>query len=312
MSQIQTKVLKQGIQHPKIISCSFFTMEDAYNKFEKYQQFLIRFFNQTKKFLSDFEVRVYTDDTGKDFVLDSIANHEHITVIHFDCPEFREGEGHIGIFGMFVRFLPLFEKHKTVWICDIDVPDSYFTLDRTKGDIVIHTQPCYIRKIYGRKYTVMAGELLTHVKFPKILLTTFFKQLLNGKFNQERDDLNKANKKKKPSAIPYGMDELWMNKIVVEWIKKQDLKISVNIEFQDPVLIRYIQENSKTDDKIYYKYWLTQDKKMLPEVKKIFKKWIPELIEKFPCLKELYEMLDDPKMFKNNFYQNLILNSSDL
>jgi len=66
-------------------------------------------------------------------------------VIHFNCPEFREGEGHTGTFGTFPRFLPLFEKDlELVWVTDIDVIQSYLNpkIAEKTPDAMIHTYIC--------------------------------------------------------------------------------------------------------------------------------------------------------------------------
>ena len=112
---------------------------------------LIIFLGQVKQ-LKDFEVRIYTDDTGSEFAL-KVAKDPNISVIHFDCPEFREGRGHMGTFGTLVRFLPLFEKHEIVWIADIDIPDFFVSqknLDEMFGhscDFKLSSRICYERKV---------------------------------------------------------------------------------------------------------------------------------------------------------------------
>jgi hypothetical protein len=200
MSQIQTTVLKQGTKYPNIIACSFFTMEDAYRSFEKYQRHLQRFLGQVKQ-LQNFEVRVYTDDTGKDFAL-KVSKDSSVSVIHFDCPDFREGRGHVGTFGTLVRFLPLFEKHEIVWIADIDIPDFFVgqkNLDEmfeNKCEFKISSRICYERKVYGRKHTMEAGRLISTVHLPKRLLTSFITRLIDGKYEKEIQELKKNYEEK--------------------------------------------------------------------------------------------------------------------
>jgi len=107
MSQIEIRVLKQGTATPKVYSVSFFTMKDAYRKFERYEQSLKSFCR-----LSDsdgFCVRIYTDDSGSEIAMKVAEKYAHVSVYHFNCPPFREEVGHIGLFGTLIRFLPLFE-----------------------------------------------------------------------------------------------------------------------------------------------------------------------------------------------------------
>lgn len=311
MSQIQTKVLKQGTVHPKIISCSFFTMKDAYRSYEKYERHLQKFLHQIKLYLRNFEVRIYTDDTGKDFAL-NVAKDPNVSVIHFDCPQFREGDGHIGTFGTLVRFLPLFEEHDLVWSSDIDIPDNYFSTEFSTGDFKINTHLCYERKVYGRKYTILAGRFMSRLQLPRALLTRFLNKVSDGDYVEQRDALNAANKYKPPSPFPYGMDELFLNWPVYDWIKKRDYIVSINVDYADPVLIAIIKTQSKADDEIYLKYYKTRDKKYIPKLKEIFRKYIHLGLEKYPCLKLLDEKLKDPRSFKNDFYERININSKDL
>jgi hypothetical protein len=311
MSQIITKVLKQGTKHSKIISCSFFTMEDAYRSFEKYQRHLQNLLIQIKRNLPDFEVRIYTDDTGSEYAL-KISMDPNITVIHFDCPEFREGLGHIGTFGTFARFLPLFEEHEYVYITDIDLPDDYLKNKVNQEDITIYTQICYDRKVYGRNYTILAGTFGSRIQLPRALLTRFLNKVSDGDYEKERDALNAANKYKPPSPFPYGMDELFLNWPVYDWIKKRDYSINANIDYADPVLLNIIKLNSPKDDKIACNYYKTGDKKYFSKLKEVFSKYIHLGLEKYPCLKLLDEKLKDPKSFKTDFFERVKIKSSEL
>ena len=92
MSQIEIQILRQGIIHPNVMSTSFFTMGDSYRSFNKYQSYLETFFKQSSK-LKNFEVRVYTDDTGKDFALTASKNYPNVSIYHFNCAEFRDRGG---------------------------------------------------------------------------------------------------------------------------------------------------------------------------------------------------------------------------
>jgi hypothetical protein len=313
MSQIIIKILKQGIKYPNIISCSFFTMEDAYRSFEKYQRHLQRFLGQVKQ-LKDFEVRIYTDDTGSDFAV-KVAKDPNITVIHFDCPEFREGRGHTGTFGTLVRFLPLFEKHEIVWIADIDIPDFFVgqqNLDEmfeNKCDFKLSSRICYERKVYGRKYTMEAGRLISIVQLPKRLLTSFITKLIDGKYEKEIQELNSQNTRKPPSKFPYGVDELFLNWPVYDWIKKGKYKIFVETDMLvTQMLIKNVQIPKK-DEEVISAFYHEPQKKLVPKMKEIYKRWIPEILNKYPCLQIL---LDKLHIFKENFDEKIFIKSSEL
>jgi len=310
MSQIKITVLKQGTVHSKVISCSFFTMKDAYRSYEKYERHLQKFLQQVKIF-KDFEVRVYTDDTGKDFAL-KVAKDPNVSVIHFDCPQFREGEGHVGTFGTFVRFLPMFEDHQLTWSSDIDIPDNYFSLENSSSDFRIYTHLCYERKVYGRKYTISAGRFISRHQLPRALLTRFLNKISDGGFNKEIDLLNDANKHKPPSPFPYGMDELFLNLSVYDWIKKHDFQVSVLIDYVPAMLINYNAGLTKDEDAVVYQFYKTNDKRLIPKLINIYRKKVPPIVDKFPCLQPLVDKLNKPSSIKNDFYERLKIKSSEM
>jgi len=303
MSQIVITVLKQGTKHPNILSCSFFTMQDAYRSFAKYQSQLKRFLDQVKGL--DYEIRIYTDDTGKDFAL-KVAKEDNVTVLHYDCEPFHEDNGHVGTFGTLVRFLPLFEDHDSVWISDIDIPDHYLD-DKFKGDIKISSNICYERKVYGRKHTILAGKFISRIQFPKVLLTNFIKKLLAGKFKSEVDALNAQNTRKPPSVFPYGVDELFLNSAVYDWIRKRDINLTVET---DMLVTNMLTKNVKLpekDEALLAEFYRHPRKQLMPRMKTLYKKWLPQL--DYPCIKDLLDTLDS---YDSNFIKKLFIKSSEL
>ena len=91
MSQIEIKILKQGTEHKKVISACFFTMKDAYRNFERYITSLKIFLNEVDKSRPDFCVRIYTDDSAKDTLLELIEPYPQVSIYHFNFPPLREG-----------------------------------------------------------------------------------------------------------------------------------------------------------------------------------------------------------------------------
>ena len=309
MSQIYISVLKQGLKYSKVISCSFFTMKDSYRNFAKYQAHLAKFLGQVRKYFKNYEVRVYTDNTGSEYAVKVSQGYPDVSVLHFDCPEFREGSGHVGTFGTFARFLPLFEEHSLVWVSDIDVPDNYFALENSQDDFRIVSQVCYERKVYGRKYTFLAGRFISKHQLPRALLTRFLNKILDGSYAKEIEGLNQHNSRKPPSAFPYGTDELFMNWSVYDWIKKRDFTISVLIDYNPGSIVTKNAGYTEEEDQVIYDFYKTDNKKLIPLIKKTLKEKLPIAIQKYPCLKPLLEKLD---LFQNDFYERFRISSSDL
>jgi len=300
MSQIQITIFNE-LEKPNVISCSFFTMTESYRSFEQYKANLKTFVTQASK-LSAFEVRIYTDDTGIEYAKELLS--PHVSVYHFNCPEFREGTGHVGTFGTLVRFLPLFEEHQTVWISDIDIPGHW--LNKPFGrDIEAYSMLCYDRKVYARKYTLGAGRFISRVKFPRALLTRFITKVIEGDLDSTIEALNKQNKRKPQSKFPYGMDEVFLNTSVYNSMKKHSLDVSILIDYIPSLITHAVTQE---EARIIQTYYRTADRSLVPKLKDIFRKKIPAILDQYPCLNPLMQELDTLK----SFIKRVELKSSEL
>jgi len=310
MSQIQTKVLKQGTSSTKVLSCSFFTMQDSYKNFEKYQCYLKKMLKDSA-FLTDFEVRIYTDDTGSDFALQAAKKYPNVSVIHFNCPELREGSGHIGMFGALARFLPMFEKGlECVWITDIDVPADWFQLPLNKNvDAFLSTIVCYNRKPYSKKYTLLAGHNIYWFTFPQQLLTNFINKVLDGGYSSMIETLNNLNSRKPASKFPYGFDEVFINDQIYNYLVRHDKKFILKKIFHAEGFISYLPEMTAEDKQYLKENYNNHSAATLKNAVKVYKKYIPFVLEKYPCLQEL---LDNVSKFKDKLETYQVLHGHNL
>ena len=303
MSQIEINILKQGLESKKLFSVSFFTMNDPYRDFSKYQKYLERFLEYTKKF-PDFSVRIYTDDTGSDYALKVSQGNLQVSIYHFNCPQFKDGLGHIGVFGPIVRFLPLFEKHDIVWISDIDVRESFLdsSILKKKFDFSISTFPCYFRKAFNQKYTIVAHRIISRIQLPRMLLTRFLNRLSQGDLQDKIEQLNLENVGKPRSQVPYCTDELFLNTSLYTFLKKHDLKILIEL---DKILIGLIPGASKLltekEEKVFYKY--SVDKSNPEKLREVFQNILFKYQEKYPCLKTIS---------LNKLEESFVIKSSEL
>ena len=297
MSQIKITILKEGSGSKKVLSCSFFTMQDAYKPVEKYEKNFMKFLKQTKH-LTEFEIRVYTDDSAKDFLLEATKNINNVAVLHYDYPPLREKKGHIGIFGMFARFLPMFEEGlDIVWISDIDLPDNFFDkrilslMHKHNISVFYPTHICYERKHYGRKYTILAGSMIFKQTFPKAMLTRFINKLSSGDLEDDIKKLNDYNKNKPPSKIPYGIDEQFINTSVYNYLKKHNISVLTNKVFLiEGILIQAgFTESEMVLARNHYK---NPTKEHSNKLKPIIKKKVPSILSKYPCMQELLDKID--------------------
>jgi len=316
MSQIELKIIKQSI-HPNnqkyknVLSCSFFTMVEAYRDFLKYQKFIPLIIQYSLR-LKDFEFIIYTDNTGVDFLVEACKNYKHISIIHYDCKPFRQNNGHIGTFGTLVRFLPMFEKDlNIVWITDIDISDDHIdmkyidAMKKTKSSIYFPTRVCYDRRVYGRKYTIIADRMIFFQKFPKILFTNYIKKILNNKLETKIKELNTVNseKKKLPSKVPYGIDELFLNTSLYDYIKKKKLQCYISKRYLVLGHLEYNCNITNTERQILYTYIKNQNKLQFDAVKNIYIKYKSLLLAKYPCYQEFYDKLN---ILPYTFIENMI------
>ena len=314
MSQIHIDIVKDVSEtYPNVISSSFFTMKDAYRSFAKYENALKHFLEYTNQ-LDNFEVRIYTDDSGIDYALKVSQNIDNVSIYKFDCPEFKDDNYHIGTFGTLVRFMPLFEDHEIVWISDIDIPSTYLDMntlqlmEKHKSNIYIQTLICYERKVYGRNNTIVANKFIVkNLKFSKALLTRFLNKISNGSLKNIINDLNNANTRKPPSKIPYGIDEYFMNTSIYDNIRKRSLKVYVMKQYDAE---NFISSSLKEKDKLLLvKNYNNPTKESVAKIKELYKRYIPLILDKYPCLQQL---LDKLPSFKNDFNEHYIFNANEL
>jgi hypothetical protein len=309
MSQINLTVLKQGVKSSNVISCSFFTMKDSYRNFSKYESYLVKFL-EYQTVMKNFETRIYVDKTSKEFTLSASKKYPNVTIIEFKSPSFEDDFSHIGTFGAFPRFLPLFEPGlDIVWITDIDIASHYLNneiIDHIKKnniDLNIITTVCFAYRGMENKYPIMAGNLIFNkFKTSSRVLTSFFNRILNGKEDEIIEKLNNVNSHKPPSKIPYGMDEYFMNKYFYKVIQKMNLKCLITIDYaHDSILSRHMDKNEQNIIKRYYYNPTMYNFKLYKEV---ISKAIYKVLPKYPCYNETLKLMDT---FKNSFIKNFII-----
>ena len=312
MSQIEITVLKQGKVSRNVLTCCIFTASDSYKELNKYAENFRRFLKQAQN-LHRFEVRVYTDDTAKDIVLAETKDNPKVTVLHYNCPQFREGNGHVGMFGTVVRFLPIFEDLDTVWSSDIDIPDRYLdpllyrTVTEHRYDFLISTYSCYERKVWGTKNTIHAGRFISRIKFPRALLTLFLNRVSAGKMDEKIEQINDANKRKPRSDFPYGLDEHFLNTYIYNTLKDRNSKILLQKDYLDSGIV--FKSELKEERDLLMKYFYSPNRQRFLEIKKIILKYLPLYLDTHPCYKDTLENLH--KM-KDNFILLKTIRGSDL
>ena len=318
-SNLKLTVLKQGRPSKNVLSVSFFKMKDPYKTKENfYEGNLILFLHQKNRFRG-FEIRIYTDNSGKDFTMNAVKDDPTVTVIHFNDPRFREESIHSGTFATFIRFLPLFEPGlEIVWVSDIDVPDSYLNLSflssmkAHNATFSYMNYACYEKKVYGRPYTILAGTMISMHTFPKQLFTNFIDELANPTTSLQTsiDALNKISTERgRPSyKIPYGIDEVFTNGPLYNYLIDQSIScfIRKDYEYSKSYLYSIV---SKEDYFIFYQYYRNPTHQLFEKAKSIFKKNLPSVVHQHPCLQEMLKIVDT---FKTSFMKMFIKTGKEL
>jgi len=318
MSQIEITVLKQGIHTGHVVSTSFFKMVNGYRDFSKYEMFLKRFLEQSRR-LKDFEVRIYTDDSASDICLTLTQKYPSVSVYRYNCPDFREGNGHTGTFGTIVRFLPLFEKElKTVWVSDVDIssdfldPNILAMMKKHNCQVFIDSMLCYSRRPWANvKYPIVAHRFISHIAFPRQILTKFLKKLASGELSDMITTINQYNARKSENLrFPYGMDEVFINGILYRNLKKHDANILFRVDYFIPNLVAYNVPNfPKEADTVLERYYREKTPDLFRKSKEIFRKYVPMILNKYPCAVEVLNVLDG---LKTSFTLIKVVSSSDL
>jgi hypothetical protein len=293
-------------------------MVNAYRDFSKYERHFKNFLIQSRN-LRGFELRVYVDDTTKDIILPIVKSHAHVSVYHYNCPPFREGPGHTGIFGMVSRFLPLFEDGlEVVWISDIDISPNFLdptiltVMKRVNSDVFISTMLCSERKPWLKvKYPIIAHRIISRVTFPKQIMTRFLNRVLNGDLNDLISEINVYNSRKSDESIfPYGLDEAFINSSIYNSIKKRDIKVVVNKDYFMQNIITYNAPNiSQSEADALSQFYRSPTPELFKKVKGIYKTHVPTILDKYPCLQELLDNLDT---FKTSFTKTQLIGAHEL
>ena len=233
-----------------MLSCSIFKLKNMYKSIEKYAnglEDLINFITNEKK---PFFIRVYFDKSIKhDPIFINLYKKYVITknvqFSEYTCPNYIMDGFHRGIFGMFVRFFPLFELDLDVdmiYITDIDyeeiervfylrhVVDTFLSSDKNVLSIEkIGYEWKYADKFRNDKIdgTCLANLYVkkSKVTLDFIMITDVLERLRNNdkelvilveEMYKGRLELGSEENQIQPDTFTYGIDEWFINKFVIE------------------------------------------------------------------------------------------------
>lgn len=258
-----------------IISLSFFKMYNGgYKNFDIYidgfmklQEFVIN----EKKY--NFVIRLFIDNNIKNDIklFNKINNLDRVEIVVYKCHNFLQPENdnyHLGIFGMFVRFFPLFDFENNdaniVMIADMD--DSKFFLENINviesidnnlfDELYIFYESNLSKNIKHNYNYLYKNKLISYFISPRLISLKRLPNLLSEYLNYityyyskamesyEYIMHNKNNKKiKNNSNFIYGVDEYFLNDSIIKYIIDNNLSYGFSIKFNLFNLIYYYYKN---------------------------------------------------------------------
>jgi len=247
-----------------IISCCFFYMKEAEDKYTDTLTNLIQNFKTNIFQNSNHKIRLYYDISTKEFIEKKFSNIPYLQLYYYHFPQFfsKKNNRHYGFIGTLIRYFPLFSivKHqaKKCWILDIDVklgqynyniikyiennPDIQF-FHKTRlnyfSDRIISIQDradfsMISSFIYQRK--PISSDVLSRFLNEDLLdkKNNIYSQYLKTLINllQKRKELNMWYKERiDKTMIPfqYGVDEFFINRDFFHYYR--DNKIPIYTSF---------------------------------------------------------------------------------
>ena len=227
-----------------IISCSIFPMKKSYRSFDKYIKGLDKVIANFSERLAvdNFKLRIYFDAKLSDiFVTDKYLTNEFLQLVKYECPKFIKDDFHIGLFGTFIRFIPLFkndENLNVVCITDVDYDDNEINFFAEYYKTFV-TSPFFYDflfiNIIGYEYrypnnfmnkqignVALAQVCVRHPIYNLKLMTNFLEDIISGKYQSVVEKLYSKRVDKEQGAslddsmpIIYGMDEYFINRVLL-------------------------------------------------------------------------------------------------
>jgi hypothetical protein len=269
-----------------VVSTSLFKMEKGYKYFEKYMRGLEMAVNNFSKKLPDLKFLLFIDDSifKEPILFNRIKkmNNGKLIVMHYSCTiGLQTGSlSHIELFGTMVRFLPFF-KYDTNFtrqvICidaDIDPTDldylviNYEIFQKTKSQYQYDTNMFYellAKWSLVDDYTILAGRQMCKYKFPLSLLIDYI-DCVKNQTCKDMAIIKSFMDYQKYHVFPYGIDEFFLNHILLPFMKKHKITYSASIRYAITAPLYYlncqnaIPINSPTGKFLYQKLkWILTD-----------------------------------------------------
>jgi hypothetical protein len=99
------------------------------------------------------------------------------------------------------------------------------------------------------------------------------------------------------------MDEVFINTSIYDYIQKKHINCYVNKVYMVNKYINKSRNITKQEVDLLRSSYYDPTKGKIEQVKKIYKKYLPTLVSKYPCLQELLDKIDT---FTDRMEENII------
>jgi hypothetical protein len=246
-----TDLIKDNIN---IIVSVFFKRDQYYKNFDIYVKGLQRVIQYIDNLKEDFIYVIFIDQNIADDqnIMKLINNCKKCVPVLFKCVKYmyrsNDNNYHYDLFGTLVRFFPMFDfpnNPSNIVICiDVDLhTEDYFRLDtfikyKLKGFAGAGNA---VRILYQNKKPYIYANLMyfNQKKIDKSLIINFIQDADNGKIT------SKGYYGKRLTNFGFGVDEIFINDILIEHIKKFNIIIEYQLSYFLYHSKKYILEKSK-------------------------------------------------------------------
>lgn len=273
-----------------IVSASFFKMNKYYKNFQIYVTGLKTLVEFIDKNTRGFIMRIFIDDNIMEDkqIMKILKSSTKVQIILFDCPKYKKGNFHIGLFPTLVRFFPMFDFENNdaghVIITDIDnlhKNSRLYELDtimktknkRFMGNASIHESLAKQRIPY-----IMASFVGSGMKYDKEMILDYI--LNTDKYSAKGRYSNSSKIKDNTTKYEYGIDEIFLNNV---WIKSLD-SIDVYKQYQ---IGYFIYHNIFSFDR---KIRLSESE--IATTEKILKEILGKMYEDGMTIKDMFNKID--------------------
>lgn len=215
-------------------------MKKSYKTSNIYQKGVLNILKQLDKVYKKMGIvyRIYHDESIKGdkewvYVIDEVLKRDYCELIEYTSPQFKDGTFHKGIFGMFMRFFPLFTGPKDweIYECaDIDNRIPLYLLKqfiKNKSVFYFKTAPCNYLIQHNRiptlntKLRIIGSTFMSKEQFDEKLFYNFIEDIYNKgpKYKYFVNNLSKTTdlyfiakynlEENKNHGMIYGVDEFF-------------------------------------------------------------------------------------------------------